>query len=216
MHRYREYGLISEQDEVLRRAFRDGFKRVGLSPAQFQHTLAWYRDHARSGAGEAELADAFERFAADSGWLTEQRDGALDLYRAIRDGGPTSVMQSPLPDQDRAVLARADELLRTDPTRYWSDLELQDAVFEARERLDALVPQAGGAPATDGDRRRVDEIEAMLRDPAGDGQRRYWSDAGLRANYAQALTRLHDGGGSVGVDADAEGAAPLESIGTAP
>ena len=30
MHRYREFGLVSEQDEILRRAFRDGFKRAGL------------------------------------------------------------------------------------------------------------------------------------------------------------------------------------------
>jgi hypothetical protein len=33
----------------------------------------------------------------------------------------------------------------------------------------------------------------MLHDPGGDGQRRYWSDAGLRTAYAQALTRLHSG-----------------------
>ena len=59
MHRYREFGLVSEQDEVLRRAFRDGFKRVGLSFAQFLDALAWYRDHARPAADEAQLADAF-------------------------------------------------------------------------------------------------------------------------------------------------------------
>jgi hypothetical protein len=210
MHRYREFGLVSEQDEVLRRAFRDGFKRAGLSFAQFQDALAWYRDHARPGAGEAQLADAFERFAAGRGWAAEQRDGALDLYRAIRDGGPAAAAHSPLPDEDRAVLTRADELLRTDPARYWGDIELQDAVFEARERLDAPA-QAGGTPAADGDRRRVDEIEAMLRDPAGDGQRRYWNDAGLRTDYAQALARLHDGGG-----ADAANAAPPETTGTTP
>jgi hypothetical protein len=34
-HRYREFALVSEQDEVLRRAFRDGFKRAGLSFEQF-------------------------------------------------------------------------------------------------------------------------------------------------------------------------------------
>jgi hypothetical protein len=215
MHRYSEFGLASEQDEVLRRAFRDGFKRAGLSSAQFQDALAWYRDHARPGAGEAQLADAFERFAADRGWAAEQRDGALGLYRAIRDGGAAAVAQPPLPDEDRAVLARADELLRTDPARYWGDLELQDAVFEARERLDAPAAQAGSVPLPDGngerDRQCIEEIEAMLRDPAGDGQRRYWSDAGLRAGYAQALSRLHDGGA-----ADAANAALSETIGTMP
>jgi hypothetical protein len=210
MHRYREFGLVSEQDEILRRAFRDGFKRAGLSFAQFHDALAWYRDHVRPDAGEAQLSDAFAQFAADSGWSAEQRDGALDLHRAIRDNGP-AVMQTPLPDEDRATLARADELLRTDPARYWGDVELQDAVFEARERLDSPTPQAGGVPPQGRDRQRVEEIEALLRDPGGDGQRRYWSDAGLRADYAQALARLHGGG-----SADAESAAPSENIGAAP
>jgi hypothetical protein len=217
MHRYREFGLLSEQDEILRRAFRDGFKRAGLSFAQFQDALAWYRDHVRPDAGEAELADAFAQFAAGSGWPAEQRDGALDLYRAIRDDGPAAVTQTPLPDEDRAAIARADELLRTDPARYWGDVELQDAVFEARERLDRPAPEAGGVPPPDHDAgrgrdlQRVGEIEALLRDPGGDGQRRYWSDAGLRADYAQALARLHGGAG-----AEAESVAPPENIGTAP
>jgi hypothetical protein len=212
MHRYREFGLVSEQDEILRRAFRDGFKRAGLSFAQFHDALAWYRDHARPEAGEAQLAEAFAQFAASNGWRAEQRDRALDLYRAIRDDGPAAVTQTPLPDEDRATVARADELLRTDPARYWDDIELQDAVFEARERLDRPATEAGDAPPPSRDRQRVDEIEALLRDPGGDGQRRYWSDAGLRADYAQALARLHDGGGG----ADAESAASSENTGTAP
>jgi len=112
MHRYREFGLVSEQDEILRRAFRDGFRRAGLSSAQFLDALAWYRDHARPDADEAQLADAFAQFAADHGWPAEKRDSALDLYRAIRDDGPAAVLQAPLPDEDRATLARADELLR--------------------------------------------------------------------------------------------------------
>ena len=207
MHRYREFGLISEQDEVLRRAFRDGFKRAGLSFAQFLDALAWYRDHARPAADEAQLADAFAQFAADRGWPVEQRDGALDLYRAIRDNGPAAIMQAPRPDEDRAILARADELLRSDPSRYWSDVELQDAAFEARERLD------GPASAEDTvrppqkvsqDRQRIDEIETLLRDPSGDGQRRYWTDAGLRTDYADALARLHGDMDSM----DDDGAAP--------
>ena len=203
MHRYSEFGLISEQDEVLRRAFRDGFKRAGLSFAQFLDALAWYRDHARPVADEAQLADAFAQFAADRGWPVEQRDGALDLYRAIRDNGPPAVMQAQRPDEDRAILARADELLRSDPARYWSDIELQDAAFEARERLDgpALAEDTVRPPQkVSQDRQRIDEIETLLRDPSGDGQRRYWTDAGLRTDYADALARLH--GGMDGVDDD--------------
>ena len=203
MHRYREFGLISEQDEVLRRAFRGGFKRAGLSFAQFLDALAWYRDHARPAADEAQLADAFAQFAADRGWPVEQRDGALDLYRAIRDDGPAAVMQALRPDEDRAILARADELLRSNPARYWSDIELQDAAFEARERLDglALAEDTVRPPQkVSQDRQRIDEIETLLRDPSGDGQRRYWTDAGLRTDYAGALARLH--GGMDGVDDD--------------
>src|SRR5260370_17284646 len=147
MHRYREFGLISEQDEVLRRAFRDGFKRTGLSFAQFLDAFAWYRDHAQPAADEAQLADAFARFAADNGWPAEQRDGVLDLYRTIRDNGPTAAMQAPRPDEDRATVARADELLRNDPARYWGDIELQDAAFEARDRLYGVpLPQSPPSP----------------------------------------------------------------------
>jgi len=210
MHRYREFGLISEQDEVLRRAFRGGFKRAGLSFAQFLDALAWYRDHARPAADEAQLAGAFAQFAADRGWPVEQRDGALDLYRAIRDDGPAAVMQALRPDEDRAILARADELLRSNPARYWSDIELQDAAFEARERLDglALAEDTVRPPQkVSQDRQRIDEIETLLRDPSGDGQRRYWTDAGLRTDYADALARLHGGMDSVDDDSAAPSSA---------
>ncbi len=214
MHRYREFGLISEQDEILRRAFRDGCKRAGVSFAQFLDALAWYRDHARSAADEVQLADAFAQFTAAAGWPAEQRDGAFDLYRAIRDNGPAAVMQTPLPDEDRAVLARADELLRNDPSRYWRDIALQDAAFEARERLND-APTEGGPPPTQAspDRQRVEEIEALLRDPSGDGHRRYWSDAGLRTDYAQALARLHGDTESAVEASAASSPAASEAIG---
>src|SRR5262249_55352907 len=210
MHRYREFGLVSEQDDILRRAFRDGFKRAGLSFAQFLDALAWYRDHARPEADEAQLADAFAQFAADRGWPAEQRDGALDLYRAIRDNGPDAVTQASHPDEDRTTLARADKLLRSDPARYWGDAELQDAVFEARERLSRPVAEADTQRAPHPAGQRVEEIEARLHDRGGDGQRRYWSDAGLRPDYAQALARLH--GGIDGADTGSAPAAP-ESLG---
>ena len=79
MHRYREFGLVSKEDELLRRAFRDGFKRAGLSFPQFLEALGWYRDHARPGSDEAHLAEAFSEFAADRGWPAEHRDGAVEL-----------------------------------------------------------------------------------------------------------------------------------------
>jgi hypothetical protein len=193
MHRYREFGIVSEEDEQIRRAFRDGFKGAGLSFTQFLDALEWYRDHTRSVADEAGLDEAFSRLAADRNWTAEQRDGVVALYRKIRDDGVAAAMQTPSPEQDRAALARADQLLRTDPARYWGDGELQDAVFEARERQ-GDHPPANSVERTGNrssqDRQRVTEIEGLLHDPTGDGQRRYWSDAGLRAGYGEALTRL--------------------------
>ena len=219
MHRYREFAVVSERDEVLRRAFRDGFKRAGLSFEQFLDALAWYRDHARPAADEAQLADAFTQYSSDRGWPAEQRDGVLDLYRAVRDNGPAAVMQAPRPDEDRAILARADELLRNNPARYWGDIELQDAAFEARERLSGHALSEGTArPAAtvSPDRQRVGEIEALLRDPNGDGQRRYWTDSELRTDYAQALARLHGSIDSADGESAASSSAMLENFGMAP
>jgi hypothetical protein len=46
---------------------------------------------------------------------------------------------SPAPsvEEDAATIARASELLRTDPNAYWRDAELQEAQFEALERQGA-------------------------------------------------------------------------------
>ena len=68
MHRYREFGLVSDADETLRRAFRDGLRRAGLSHEQFLDALAWYRDHTRPGLDEAVLKEAFAEFAAQRQW----------------------------------------------------------------------------------------------------------------------------------------------------
>jgi hypothetical protein len=194
MHRYREYGLVSDEDEALRRSFRDGFKRAGLSFPRLLEALAWYRDRARSGAAEAQLLEAFSEYAANRGWSPDEREGAIETYRAIRDKGPAAVTEAaPGAAEDRAVVARGDDLLRRDPTRYWNDIELQDAVFEARERLDRLAESSDSVPApaaADADRKKITEIEALLRDASGAGQRRYWNDAGLRNDYAAALGRV--------------------------
>jgi hypothetical protein len=194
MHRYREFGLLSDHDEQLRRAFRDGFKRAGLSFSQLLDALAWYRDHVRAGASEEHLIEAFSRFAADREWSPIHRDAAFDTYRAIRDNGVAAVIEpAPHRDADRETLAEGERILRADPARYWRDADLQDALFESRERLDtapAATSETAQRPST-GDRRRIEEIEALLRDPNGNGQRRYWSDDTLRADYAQVLARVH-------------------------
>jgi hypothetical protein len=48
-----------------------------------------------------------------------------------------------LSDGDRAPIARAGELLRTDPTAYWRDAELQEAQYEAMERREARAAAVG-------------------------------------------------------------------------
>ena len=45
MDRYTQFGLRTDADEQFRRAFRDGFKRAGLSHAQLLEAMEWYRDH---------------------------------------------------------------------------------------------------------------------------------------------------------------------------
>ena len=194
MHRYREYGLVSDEDETVRRAFRDGFKRAGLSFPRLLEALEWYRDRVRSGAAEAQQLEAFSEYAANRGWSPGERDLAIETYRSIRDKGPASVTAAaPGAAEDHAVVARAEDLLRRDASRYWNDIELQDAVFEARERLGRLAETSGEvrAPAAaDADRKKIAEIEALLRDPSGAGQRRYWNDAELRESYSESLGRL--------------------------
>jgi hypothetical protein len=222
MHRYREFGLVSDTDETLRRAFRDGFKRAGLSHQQFLDALGWYRDHARTGVDEAGLMEAFSAFAAQRNWSPEQRVGVVGVYESIRDDGPAAVADAaPHPDQDHATVARGDDALRTDPARYWRDAELQDAIFEARERLEALAG-TGAAPQSQDlspNRQRAREIEALLHDRSGAGQRRYWGDPALREEYAKVLSGSQsDGGAQPGEDAPT-GAAVSEvpaSVGTAP
>jgi hypothetical protein len=197
MHRYREFGLVSDADETLRRAFRDGLRRAGLSHEQFLDALAWYRDHTRPGLDEAVLKEAFAEFAAQRQWSPQLMESAVALYETIRDDDAHAIAEPPpSPEADRATVARGDEALRRDPASYWRDAALQDAVFEARGRLEAPAG-AAATPAAQSNaaRERVREIEAMLHDSSGAGQRRYWSDAALREDYAKALAEVHVDGG---------------------
>jgi beta-galactosidase/beta-glucuronidase len=203
MHRYREFGLVSDADEALRRAFRDGLRRAGLSHEQFLDALAWYRDHTRPGLDEAVLKEAFTEFAAQRQWSPQLVESAVAVYDTIREDGAEAVADPP-PSlaADRATLARSDDALRRDPAGYWRDAVLQDAVFEARERLEALAgPTAAKAIPPNLARERMREIEAMLHDSSGAGQRRYWSDPALREDYAKALAEVHGDGRATAAEA---------------
>src|ERR1700730_16309900 len=132
MDRFTQFGLRGDADEQTRRAVRDGFKRAGLSHAQMQQAMDWYRDHVRPGMDEAKLTESFAEFAATKRWGAEQRDAALSVYAQVRAQGPAAVMSpAPSAEEDAATLARASELLRTDPNAYWRDAELQEAQYEA-------------------------------------------------------------------------------------
>src|ERR1700678_449865 len=133
MDRYQQFGLRGDADEQLRRAVRDGFKRAGLSPSQLTQAMEWYRDRGQHlGGDEAKLAESFAEFAASKAWPDAQRGAAVGVYAQVRDQGPAAVMSpAPSAEDDAATIARANELLKTDPKAYWADAELQEAQYEA-------------------------------------------------------------------------------------
>jgi hypothetical protein len=192
MDRFTEFGLRGDADETFRRAVRDGFKRAGLGQAQLTQALEWYKDHARPGLDEAKLMESFNEFAAGKGWVTEQLDAALSVYGQIRDQGPAAVMTpAPSAGDDAATIARADELLRTNPDAYWRDHDLQEAVLEARERQQAAPPPAPdpfSAAASERLERQiaqqtVDKFAEMLRKEPG----KYWSSPELQRQHHDAI-----------------------------
>jgi hypothetical protein len=63
--------------------------------------------------------ESFSEFAASKGWQAEHHDAAVSVYGMIRDQGPDAVMSlPPTPKEDAATIARASELLRTNPDAY--------------------------------------------------------------------------------------------------
>jgi hypothetical protein len=176
------------------------------SPAE-QAAIAAFKN----GASVNRVAGLIGRTPGSIEWLLKKNGLKRNDHRKPRadeagDAIAAAASQSvrkppPSPDADRATVSRGDEALRRDPASYWRDAALQDAVFEARERLEALsgpgaVPPAAPNPA----RERVREIEAMLHDSSGLGQRRYWSDPALREDYAKALADVHGGAGMMAAE----------------
>ena len=217
MDRYRQFGLRGDADEQIRRAVRDGFKRAGLSPAQLTQAMEWYRDRGQHlGGDEAKLAESFAEFAASKAWPHAQRDAAVGVYGQVRDQGPAAVMSpAPSAEEDAATIARAEELLRTDPTKYWADAELQEAQYEApRAAGDRAFPAdrpaaapgtipAAAAPDRTVDQARHDEIVAMMRDP--ERSRGYWASPAMQQEFRDVVTRLEPAAG-----AEPPGAVPAD------
>jgi len=214
MDRYRQFGLRGDADEQLRRAVRDGFKRAGLSPAQLTQAMEWYRDRGQHlGGDEAKLTESFAEFAASKRWPEAQRDAAVGVYGQVRDQGPAAVMApAPTAEEDAATLARAAELLRTDPAKYWKDAELQEAQYEALERQEAAKADPGTPPTpaaappspapaaaapgaatlaggAQADQARHDEIVAMMKDPQR--SKEYWASPAIQQEYRDVLSRLN-------------------------
>jgi hypothetical protein len=188
MDRYTQFGLRGDQDELLRRGFRDAFARAGLSHEQFLDALGWYRDHGQHlGADPSKLAESFGEFASNKGWDAGHVAAATSVYDVIAEQGPAAVLATPSPDEDAATIARAAELLRTDPDAYWRDQGLQELALEARERQQAAPLAEPGIDHDDIERRvaqqTVDRFAEMLRKEPG----KYWSSPELQRQHRDAI-----------------------------
>jgi hypothetical protein len=172
MDRYSQFGLRGDEDDLFRRAVRDGFKRAGLGNDRLTQALEWFRDSVRPGMDEAKLTESFNEFAASKGWPAEQLTAAVAVYGAVRDQGPAAVLApAPSPEEDVATIGRADELLRTNADAYWRDHDLHEAVLEARERQQAAPPPEPGIDPYAIERRiaegDVDKFARMMREEPG-------------------------------------------------
>ena len=188
MDRFTQFGLRGDADEQFRRAVRDGFKRAGLSHAHLTQAMDWYRDHVRPGMDEAKLAESFAEFAATKRWVAEQRDAAVSVYGQVRDQGPAAVMSpAPSAEEDAGTIARAQELLRTDPNAYWRDPELQEAQYEALARQEAAPTTAPAIDHYEIERRisqqHVDRFATMLREEP----EKYWRSPELQQQHRDAI-----------------------------
>jgi hypothetical protein len=206
--RYAAFGL-TESDAPFYKAVRDGFKRAGLGHKQLTQTLEWYRDSVQAGMDETALYSSFSEFAQNAGWDASHLVAAQGVYGAIRAQGPESVMSpTPTPEEDRATIERANQLMRTDAAAYWKDEALQEAALEALERQAA--PQSGppalGPPLTDVEieqrigRQEMAKFERMMREEP----QRYWGSPQLQAAYRDAIERA-----TATPEAEAPAAAPL-------
>jgi hypothetical protein len=192
MDRYLDYGLRTEADEQIRRGFRDSFARAGLSHQQFLDALGWYRDRGQHlGADPTKLAESFHEFASNKGWNPEHLVAATSAYDTIAAEGPAAALATPSAEDDAATIAKASELLRTDPAAYWADKALQEAQLEALERQQATPPPEPDRAAVADQierqiaQRNVDKFAAMLRDPAEAAK--YWASPQLQAQYREAI-----------------------------
>jgi hypothetical protein len=111
------------------------------------------------------------------------------VYDQIRDAGPDAVLATPTAEEDVATIARAAELLRTNPDAYWRDGDLQEAQLEALERQEAAPPPEPdrGAIADQIERhiaqRNVDKFAEMLRKEPS----KYWASPELQRQHHEAI-----------------------------
>jgi hypothetical protein len=101
---------------------------------------------------------------------------ATSVYGLIAEQGPAAVLATPSPEKDATTIARANELLRTNPDTYCRDQGLQELALEARERQQAAPPPEPGIDH-DAIERRIAQhrFAAMLRQPAEAAN--YWASA---------------------------------------
>jgi hypothetical protein len=108
MDRFAEFGL-TEADTPFYKAVRDGFKASGLTRAQLNEALGWYRDvvHGRPGLDESALYSSFFDFATNRGWDTAQIVAAQGIRDTIQTHGVEAVMvPAPTAAEDAATIER--------------------------------------------------------------------------------------------------------------
>jgi hypothetical protein len=188
--RHAEFGL-TEADDRFYRAVRDGFRASGLGRAQLTEALTWYRDHGQQLGGDAtKLAESFSEFVLSKGWSAEHLVAATSVQAAIQERGPDAVIATPTPDEDRATIERATELLRKDADAYWRDTELQELQLEAIERQQAAPsPVAAEVDHYAIERqiahRDMQKFETMMREEP----QKYWASPEAQAAYRDAIER---------------------------
>jgi hypothetical protein len=192
--RYHQFGL-TESDTPFYKAVRDGFKNAGLGHKQLTQALEWYRDSVRAGMDETALFSSFSEFAQNAGWDASHIVAAQGVYSAVQTQGPEAVMlPTPTPEEDRATIERANQLMRTDAAAYWKDEALQEAAFEALERQAARQSGPALGPALSDveieqriGRQDMQKFERMMRDEPG----KYWASPQLQEAYRGAIERAN-------------------------
>jgi hypothetical protein len=184
----RAYGF-SDTDEALVRYVDHLARQYRLTFDQREALDAFYFEQvAKRGrqADEALLAD-FINYAEGRGISFETADEiAAAVLTSVRDGVVPD-FPSPSPAEDQATIAKAQELMRSDP--WHKDIESERAYYDVLDRQSAAPSKSGplseevntlGAHATNAKGRAAEIAEIMKTDFP-----RYFSDKAMQQEFAE-------------------------------